>query len=225
MSDRALEICCDSLGSARAAADGGADRIELCADLAADGVTPEVDDLRAAVEVVPTFVLVRCRPGDFTFTGTEIDTMCDDIRRMCEAGAAGIVSGALLESGEIDVEATRRLLGAARGTPFTFHKAFDLCPDQESAMRQLVGLGIDRVLTSGGQRYAVDAIDRLARLAEIGGGTTRVLCGGGVRAENLARLVEVPAVDEFHSAARPSVDRPVSLGDVRAMRRILDGAR
>ena len=88
-------------------------------------------------------------------------------------------------------------------------------------MEQLVTLGVDRVLTSGGQRYAVDAADRLAKLAQIGGETTRVLCAGGVRSNNLPELAAIPGVMEFHSAARASVDQPVSADEVRKMRDIL----
>ena len=88
-------------------------------------------------------------------------------------------------------------------------------------MEQLVALGVTRVLTSGGQRYAVDAVDRLARLAQIGGETTRVLCAGGVRSSNLRELATIPGVMEFHSAARASVDQPVSADEVRKMRGVL----
>jgi copper homeostasis protein len=220
VSDRLLEICCDSLESARAAAEGGADRIELCVDLAADGLTPSRELLADAGEL-PVFVLVRCRPGDFVYTDAEVRAMCADIEAMREAGAAGIVCGALRGSGEIDLNATHRLIAAAEGLPFTFHKAFDLCPDQERSMERLAGLGVERVLTSGGERYAVDAMERLAKLATIGGGTTAVLCGGGVRATGLRELVKIPGVTEFHSAARASVGEPVDVGEVRAMRAIL----
>ena len=139
MSDRLLEICCDSLESARAAAEGGADRIELCVDLAADGLTPSRELLADAGEL-PVFVLVHCRPGDFVYTDAEVRAMCADIEAMREAGAAGIVCGALRGSGEIDLNATHRLIAAAEGLPFTFHKAFDLCPDQERSMERLAGL-------------------------------------------------------------------------------------
>ncbi len=223
MNGRILEICCDSVESAWAAANGGADRIELCSDLAADGLTPSCEVLENAGDL-PVFVLVRCRPGDFVYSEAEIKKLCEDIEMMLDNGADGVVCGALLDNGEIDLEATRRFIDAAEGAPFTFHKAFDSCPDQECGMHQLAGLGVDRVLTSGGQRYALDAGERLARLAQIGGETTRVLCAGGVRSDNLRELVNIPGVTEFHSAARAAVEEPVSAREVRKMRKILDGA-
>ena len=171
---------------------------------------------------LPVFVLIRERPGNFVFTEAEIRSMCEDIEIACEAGVAGIVCGALLANGEIDQGATRRFLEAAQGVPFTFHKGFDACGDLERGMEVLVNLGVDRVLTSGGERLAVDAIDRLAALARIGGEATRVLCGGGVRSDNLPGLVEIPGVSEFHSAARADVTEPVSTREVRAMREVLD---
>lgn len=220
---RVLEICCDSLESALAAAEGGAHRIELCVDLPADGLTPPVQLLRAvkAAVQVPVFVLVRCRAGDFVYSDSEVDTMCGQIESLGEAGADGIVGGALTGGGAIDLTATSRLMGAADGSPFTFHKAFDTCEDLEYGMGQLVELGVDRVLTSGGERRAVDAVRQLARLAEIGGEKTRILCGGGVRSANLGELVNIPRVTEFHSAARASAALPADAGEVRAMQALL----
>jgi copper homeostasis protein len=224
LSDRVLEICCDSVESAVAAAAGGADRIELCVNLVADGLTPPVrlmEAVRAEVGAMPVFVLVRCRAGDFVFSEDEVELMCGEIGALREAGADGIVCGALTADSEIDQAATRRFLGAADGLPFTFHKGFDCCEDLEGAMSVLVGLGVDRVLTSAGAKRAVDAIGRLARLAEIGDGGTRVLCGGGVRADGLAELAAIPGVVEFHSAARASVDRPVDRNEVQRMVEVL----
>jgi copper homeostasis protein len=223
VSGRLLEICCDSLESVEAAAAGGADRIELCVDLSADGLTPPVGLLQAAKAAVaiPVFVLVRCRPGDFIFSDRDVQAMVAEIQVARGGGADGIVCGALCAGGVIDVPATQCFMAAAEGLPFTFHKAFDACEDLEAAMADLVALGVDRVLTSAGERRAVDALERLARLAVIGGEDTRVLCGGGVRAENLAELVRVPGLREFHSAARPSVAEPVDRAEVAAMVTVL----
>lgn len=223
MSGRRLEICCDSLESVEAAAAGGADRIELCVDLPADGLTPPVELLRAAKAsvAIPVFVLVRCRPGGFVFSEREVMAMVAEIRVAREAGADGIVCGALGAGGVIDVPTTQRFLEAAGGLPITFHKAFDACEDLEAAMADLVDLGVDRVLTSGGERLAVDATERLAWLAAIGGERTQILCGGGVRAENLPGLMRIPNLLEFHSAARAAVAEPVDRAQVTAMAAVL----
>lgn len=225
MSDRRLlEICCDSVESALAAAGAGADRIELCVDLHCDGLTPPVAMLRAVKSsvAIPVFVLVRCRPGGFVFSDEELRVMAGQIESVCGCGADGIVCGALTCEGGIELEATRHMVAAAGGLPFTFHKAFDACADLERGMAELVRLGVDRVLTSGGGRRAVESMPRLARLAELGGGATRVLCGGGVRSANLSELTKIPGVLEFHSAARASATEAVDASEVRALRDLLD---
>lgn len=225
MSDRRLlEICCDSVESALAAAGAGADRIELCVELQEDGLTPPEAMLRAvkAAVPIPVFVLVRCRPGGFIFSAGEQRVMARQIESALRCGADGIVCGALSSDGGIDLGATRGMLAAAGGLPFTFHRAFDACADLERGMAELIELGVDRVLTSGGGRRAVDSMPQLARLARLGGAATRVLCGGGVRSSNLSGLIEIPGVLEFHSAARASVVEPVDACEVRALRDGLD---
>jgi len=221
---RQLEICCDSLESAQVAADAGADRIELCVDLHLDGLTPPLAILQGvkARVSIPVFVLVRSRPGGFVFSETELKAMGDEIVSLRQGGADGIVCGALDPEGGIDLSATERMIEAAGGLPFTFHKAFDACADLERGMAQLVELGVRRVLTSGGGRRAVESVPILTRLAELGGEATRVLCAGGVRSASLAELVQIPGVTEFHSAARASVAEPVDAAEVRALRAGLD---
>ncbi len=139
-----------------------------------------------------------------------------------KVGRTGSSLGRWTSEGGIDLAATGRMVGAAGGLPFTFHKAFDACADLERGMAELVGLGVRRVLTSGGGRRAVDSMPRLARLAQLGGNVTRVLCAGGVRSASLSELLQIPGVTEFHSAARASVAEPVDAAEVRALRAGLD---
>lgn len=198
-----LEICCDHLESALAAQRGGAHRLELCAALATDGITPSAGLLRAVLQQVriPVFVLVRPRPGNFVYTAPEIESMVWDIEHAREAGAAGIVSGALLNDGRIDMDACRPLIAAAGELPFTFHKAFDQTPDPFEALEMLIELGVDRVLTSGQAPSAAAGGSMLQELARRGRGRLRILCGGGVRAHNLQQLLAIPELEEFHSSA------------------------
>ncbi len=217
-----MEICCTSLDDALAAGRGGADRIELCEDLAVGGVTPGdglVDAVKAAVDL-PVFVLVRARGGDFCFERREIDTMLSSIARARELGADGIVCGALTPGGEVDRDACARMVEAARPLPFTFHRALDACADRGQALRDLRGLGVDRVLTSGGQERASDDPGRMRGLVQAAGDGPTVLCCGGVRSTNVAALLRDTGLREFHSAARTGVG-PVEEGEVRALREAL----
>ena len=191
--ERKLEICCTSLEDALAAERGGADRIELCEELWMGGVTPDDELIAAVVKSVsiPVFILVRPRGGDFVYDDDELREMVQAVALVRELGVAGIVSGALTREGEIDRSATRALKKAARGLPFTFHRAFDDAVDQRGALEQLRELGVDRVLTSAAADLAVAADD-----------SPVLLCCGGLRSANCGLVAEKSLLSEFHSAAR-----------------------
>ncbi|GAB3582912.1 copper homeostasis protein CutC [Leifsonia lichenia] len=213
-----LEICLDDLDGVQAAERGGADRIELCAALSEGGITPSLGTVAAALRQVTTMgisVLVRQRGGDFVFSDAEVDAMADDIRAIRElpnpAGVPlGFVIGALRPDNTIDVAAISRLRAACGHAPVTFHKAFDQTPDLPAALDDLIGLGIDRVLTSGGATTAADGSEKLAELVVRSRGRVTILAGGGVRAANVAELVHRTGVTEVHlraSEAQPSAAR------------------
>jgi copper homeostasis protein len=199
---RILEICCDHLDSALAAEAGGADRIELCVALSTDGLSPSAGLLATVRKQlrIPIFVLIRPRPGNFVYSDLELETMCFDIHQCKGLGADGIVSGALLENREIDLEATAKLVATARPLPFTFHKAFDLIPDASEGLDQLMSLGVDRVLTSGQAASALAGKSALQKLAKRGKGKIEILCGGGIRDHNLVDLLDSDLI-AFHSSA------------------------
>lgn len=171
-----LEVCVDTIGGVAAAADGGADRMELCAALSEGGVTPSAALVAAAVRragSIPVHVLIRPRCGDFAYSAEEVNVMCEDIAHAARAGARGVVLGALSAEGDLDKPAMSRLLDASRGLDVTFHRAVDVSrdplhvirarvrrcaaprsmPRRDAAVRQECrALGIRRVLTSGAVR-------------------------------------------------------------------------
>ena len=192
--------------SARAAAlaeEGGAHRVELCRDLAADGLTPGDDLLREtrAACGLPIFAMVRPRPGDFRCSAAELDRMEREIDRLRDAGADGLVLGVLDDRGSVDARALERLVARAAGLPVTFHRAFDRAPDARSALDTLIDLGLARVLTSGGAPTALEGADLLAELVERAAGRIVVLPGGNVRAGNAAELSRRTGASELHSSA------------------------
>lgn len=204
-----VEICLDDLAGVQRAEEAGADRVELCAALGTGGLTPSIGTVAHALQVssrIGVNVLIRQRPGDFVFDEDELAAMVADIRavRALErpAGVAlGFVIGALLPDGSVDSRATRRLVEACGDAPVTFHKAFDQTPDRAAALEQLVALGIDRVLTSGGAPTAADGSDELAALVTQAGDRIVVLAGGGVRPGTVADLVRRTGVREVHLRA------------------------
>ena len=199
-----IEACVESLEAAVAAAEGGAHRIELCADLRVGGVSPGKALLEACLArlAIPVFVMVRPRPGDFHYSAREHATMLDEIRRVTAAGAHGIVTGTLRSDRRVNDARTRDLVAAARPRPVTFHRAFDDCPDSARALETLIALGVTRVLTSGGAPTAQEGAAKIAQLVRLAAGRIGILAGGGVNGSNVAALVRGSGVREVHLSTK-----------------------
>ncbi len=212
-----IEAAVESLDAALAAAEGGAHRIELCTDLAQGGTTPDVQLLRACRSqlAIPIFVLVRPRAGDFVYTAAEHHIMLEQIHRAKEAGARGIVTGALTSSQRIAEDRTAELLHAALPLPVTFHRAFDVCLDLAMALEHLIHVGVERVLTSGGAPTAPEGAARISRLVIQAEGRIGILAGAGINGDNVARLVHDTGVREVHFSVK---DAEKVRGVVRSLR-------
>jgi len=196
----AVEICVGDLESALQAALGGADRIELCANLPAGGTTPSAGTIAAACRrlSIPVHGLVRPRAGDFLPSPAELAAMRHDIGTARSLGASGVVFGMLRPDRTIDREATAKLADLARPLGVTFHKAFDQTRDPEEALDTLIALGVDRVLTSGCRLKAWEGRDTLRRLVEHARGRIAIMAGGRLSADNLAPLIAATGVREVH---------------------------
>ncbi len=203
MGTRILEIAANSLASALAARDGGADRIELCANLAEGGMTPSYGALATTRDAlrIPIYVLIRPRAGDFLYGSNERDEMLRDIEASARLGCDGVVIGALDADGDIDIALCRDLIAAAGKLGVTFHRAFDIARDQRAALETIVSLGCERVLTSGACASAQEGTESIAALVAQAGGRIRIMAGGGVRAEQLRDLVARTGAYEFHASA------------------------
>lgn len=199
-----VEACVESLAAARAAAAGGAQRVELCANLAVGGTSPDAATLGACLSqlAIPVFVMVRPRGGDFCYSATEHLAMLDEIKRVKDAGAHGIVSGTLRADKTIDEARTRDLIAAARPLPVTFHRAFDECPDPAQALETLIALGTTRVLTSGRSTTAPEGAATIAKLVRLAAGRIGILAGGGINGDNVAALVRTSGVREVHLSTK-----------------------
>ncbi|TQM03733.1 copper homeostasis protein [Pseudoxanthomonas sp. 3HH-4] len=200
----ALEIAAGSLGSALAAQDAGADRVELCEGLASGGTTPSYGTLALARERVriPLFVLVRPRAGDFLYDARETEVMLRDIEMCVRLGCDGVVIGALQADGDIDLPLCGRLVAAAGPLQVTFHRAFDAARDPVQALEQVIALGCRRILTSGGQATAMEGADRIAMLARQAAGRVTLMPGAGIDAGNVATLATLTGAREFHASAK-----------------------
>ncbi len=185
-----VEVCVSSVASARTAERAGADRLELCAELAVGGVTPSPGLLQAVREAVriPVHVLIRPRSGDFVYDEGTFSQMLRDIAYCRELGFEGIVTGCLRADGRLDQEGMRELANAARGLHLTFHRAFDRLPNWERALPDLEALGVDTILSSGQAPTALEGLPVLEKVA----GQTRcgLMPGGGIRPENAGAFMD-----------------------------------
>jgi copper homeostasis protein len=205
-----LEVCVDTAAGVLAAKNGGADRIELCSSLALAGLTPSVGLMDVAKTLdCPTYVMIRPRGGDFVYDAGDLTIMLRDIDAVRDARLDGVVLGASLPDGSLDERTLNLLILHASGLGLTLHRAFDVTPDQEAALETAIGLGFQRILTSGGAASAVEGADRIAALVAQADGRIEIMAGSGVSAQNAANLIRKTGVREIHASCSAPV-RPGS---------------
>jgi copper homeostasis protein len=200
-----VEICSNSLESARSAEKGGADRIELCAELEVGGVTPSYGTLKQVLKSlsIEVFVLIRPRSGNFTYSDSEFEVMKEDIIWCKEIGCRGIVSGVLNNDNTLDVERTRELIQLSGPLSFTFHRAFDWVKEPEEALKKLIDMGCSRVLTSGQQPTAYKGIKMLNHLHKYYGNHITLMPGGGINEDNITAFKQAGFPEIHFSASQP----------------------
>ncbi|HMC31836.1 MAG TPA: copper homeostasis protein CutC [Candidatus Angelobacter sp.] len=202
-----LEICLDSVESAINAQRGGADRVELCAALPEGGTTPSAGMIAAVRKAVSIGlqVMIRPRGGDFCYSADEFGIMQRDILIAKQLGANGVVFGMLDLEGHIDRPRMQQLIELARPLKVTCHRAFDMSSDFERALDDLISLGVDRVLTSGGQKSAIDAMPTLKQIVQQAHGRISVMACGEISITNVKAVVNYTGVTEVHAGLGESV--------------------
>lgn len=199
-----IEIATSDFTTTQSAVEGGADRIELCANLAEGGTTPSFGTLRQCRETfsVLLYPIIRPRGGDFLYTKEEFDLMLKDVKLCKELGCDGVVIGLLHPDGTIDTARTSLLIEAAYPLGVTFHRAFDRCKDPFTALEQLIDIGCERILTSGQQPSVMDGVELVAQLNKIAAERIIIMPGSGVRYDNIKMLADKTGCMEFHSSLR-----------------------
>jgi copper homeostasis protein len=194
-----IEVCVDSVESAIAAEEGGADRVELCDNLLEGGTTPSAGMIALARKhlVLGLQVIIRPRGGDFCYSDIEFAVMRRDIETAKGLGVDGVVIGILKPDGCIDVERTRKLINLARPMNVTFHRAFDMTRDPHQALKDLIDLGVDRILTSGQAFSVLEGLDMIAELVRIANDRVIIMPGGGTE-RDIRKVVEFCGVKELH---------------------------
>ena len=206
-----IEIATSDFLTTRSAVEGGADRIELCANLAEGGTTPSYAHIKKCKEAfgIALFPIIRPRGGDFLYTKDEFEIMKNDIKLCKELGCEGIVIGLLNMDGTIDMTRTSELVELAYPLEVTFHRAFDRCKDPFTALEELIEIGCQRILTSGQKPTVSEGIDLIAGLNKKADDRIIILPGSGVRKDNIKMLAEKTGCIEFHSSLRGKAKSPM----------------
>lgn len=206
-----LEICVDSLASARNAVAGGADRLELCAALAVGGLTPYAALLRQIRQEtdIPVRCLMRHRAGDFLYSEEEVELLCMQIAGLRQAGADGFVIGCLDREGALDKRAMKKLIEACGGCGLTLHRCIDVSAEPERTYLEAMELGIDTVLSSGAASGCLGGMETIRKLIDLRDrfGGPELLIGAGVNAEIIRRFrAEVPGACAFHMSGKRDIE-------------------
>lgn len=199
-----LEICANSVASALAAQEGGADRVEFCQNLEMGGTTPSLGQVwltRAALKI-GMHVLIRPRAGDFLYSDIEFQEMKADILFCKEAKCDGVVIGLLHADGSVDAERTAELVALAQPMHVTFHRAFDVCNDPFEALERIIACGCGRLLTSGMKNTALEGAELIKELIERANGRIAIMPGSGVNESNISQLARVTGATTFHTSAK-----------------------
>ena len=196
-----FEACVGNYKEAVLAEERGANRIELCDNLMEDGTTPSYGTIKKTIEKleIPVMVIIRPCGGDFSYTKDELEIMKYDVQMCKDLGASGVVIGALKDS-KVDEVIIRELVSIAKPMTITFHMAFDEIEDKYSAIDQLINLGIDRILTKGGNGNAILGKDILRDLVKYANGRISIIPGKGVNKENRDFILEYTGASEIHGS-------------------------
>ena len=205
-----LEVCANSVTSALAAQDGGSARVELCENLYEGGTTPSHGEILMARKLlhIKLHVLIRPRGGGTFYSDLEFDVMMADVKYCIDAGCDGIVMGMLKADGTVDKERCGQMANMAKqhGLSVTFNRAFDMSADLEQSLEDIIELGCDRILTSGGRTTAMEGSSIIARLIKKAAGRIIIMPGCGISETNAADLVRFTGAMEIHASARKRIE-------------------
>jgi len=199
-----LEICAGSIKSALAAQAGGADRIELCDNMLVGGTTPSYGMISICKKLIhiPVFPIIRPRGGDFVYSDEEFEAMKEDIICCKNLGCEGVVFGILNPDASIDIERCAELISLARPMQVSFHRAFDRCNNLQKSLEDIISLGYERLLTSGAELQAIDAVQKIRSLVIQSADRISIMPGSGITEKNIVQILNETGAKEFHSTAK-----------------------
>lgn len=202
-----IEACIGTLQSGIEAEKGGANRVELCDNLAEGGTTPSAALIQMTKEKlqIPAAVMIRPRHGDFLYSDLEFEIMKKDIEFCKSVGVEAVVFGLLTPEGNIDCERTKKLVETAGNMQVCFHRALDLSNDYLKAIEQIIDCGCHRILTSGGANKAVEGFESIRKAQELYGNKIEIMVGSGINAENVSMFHNI-GIRNFHLSGKVQID-------------------
>ena len=212
-----VEICANNFQSALNAQEAGADRIELCSELAVGGITPNYGLLKKVSELkIPVHVLIRPRSGDFMYSDSEFEVIKQNIALCKQLNCSGVVSGVLNKDLSVDMVRTKALIDFASPMTFTFHRAFDWTPNPLATAKKLAQIGVVRILTSGQAVSAIEGLPMLIQLRKTFNGI--ILAAGGINLNNVSQF-KAHGFEEIHLSVtvhKKTIDVPkISLNSAK----------
>jgi copper homeostasis protein len=195
------EACVETLEEAIVAEKRGANRIELCSDLANDGLFPPFELMQRTISAlkIPVMVMIRPRAGNFVYSDEEIEEMKAEIDLAKKAGAAGVVFGLLTSDNKIDIKNTRILAEYAQPLQVTFHKAIDELANPVDGVIDLLKIeNIKRILTSGGLPTAMEGQETIREMIKTAGDKIIILVAGKVLDSNVKEIQKLTGAKELH---------------------------
>lgn len=202
-----IEACIGTLQSGIEAEKGGANRVELCDNLAEGGTTPSAALIQMTKEKlqIPAAVMIRPRHGDFLYSDLEFEIMKKDIEFCKSVGVEAVVFGLLTPEGNIDCERTKKLVETAGNMQVCFHRALDLSNDYLKAIEEIIDCGCHRILTSGGANKAVEGFENIRKAQELYGNKIEIMVGSGINAENVSMFHNI-GIRNFHLSGKVQID-------------------
>ena len=195
------EVCVDSLDDAINAEKNGANRIELCGRLDLDGLTPSKDLIKSAFSIlkIPIRVMIRPKHPSFVYSEDEISTMIDDIKFCKNLGLDGVVFGCLDEKYNFEMKQINRLSEVAKPLNVIIHKAIDSTSSViESLSLISKNSNINGVLTSGGERFAINAVETLKKMLVLVPDRFEIIMAGGITFQNFDKLNDIVNGKFYH---------------------------
>ena len=195
------EACVDSIDNAINVEKNGADQIELCSRLDLDGLTPSKKLILQTIRKVsiPIKVMIRSRPGNFTYNQNDVNTMLDSIEFCQKNEINEIAFGALNSNRKIDEKIINRIVSKYKRLNITFHKAIDLVDNQINEIQKLLKFNqIKAVLTSGGQKNAVDGQENIKKLSERFKDEIDIIAAGSITNKNIKKIHKTLGLKIYH---------------------------